>query len=315
MIDFLKILILCPETKERLLLDYRLVWVKDIAKLGYDRESVYTTKIKDYQGIVFCFYNGKIEVLLKPHYLFNNNMHNANDFGAYDCIKIISLFLDLFKIEASEARVINIEFGLNFLSPIPIEALITYSTYHGKNVFRNHTDLKYSKVSNYINSKGKSSKYKAVKFYAKGLQYLDYAPRDLARFEIKSSQSKYINQLGVYNLSDLLNTKVYHSMGEVILKEFKALLILFPECIPNLTRKEHKRLNFFLNPNVWYGFTQQSRNQFSKKRREYEKLISRKPDNLKSNLIEIVDNKIDVLKQGAYSTPSKSSKLGAYSNI
>ena len=315
MIDFLKILIECSETRERLLFDNRLIWVKEIERLGYDGESIYTTIIKEYKGIVFCFYNNKVEVLFKPHYFFNNNLHNADDFRSCDCIKILFWFIDLFKIRASEARVINIEFGLNFLSPIPIEGLITFSTYHGKNIFRNHTGLKYSKVSSYMSSKGKSNKYKVIKFYAKGLQYLDYAERDLARFEIKSKQSKYIMQLGVYNLSDLLRTGVYDLMGEVILKEFKALLILFPESIPDLTSNQQKRLDLLLNPNNWYGFTQQSRNQFSKKRVEYYKLISRKPDNLKRNLIQIVENKINALKMGAYSTPSKLSNLGAYSKI
>ncbi len=102
-----------------------LEWVKSEDKINlFDFEVIKTKIVKHYKGILFCFYSNRIDVLFKPHYYFNNNLQNANDFKIVDCIKTISELKNTFKIDLKLLKVVNIEFGINVLPPINIKKLI-----------------------------------------------------------------------------------------------------------------------------------------------------------------------------------------------
>ena len=117
MLDFLKL-----QTYDLSLIEYfntndLLTWLSDTDKLKHlDSEVITTKKTKQYKGIYFCFYSNRLDILFKPHYYFNNNLHNANDFKIVDCINVISNFKEIFKIDLAHLKVVNIEFGLNGIS-------------------------------------------------------------------------------------------------------------------------------------------------------------------------------------------------------
>jgi len=318
MLDFLKL-----ETYDLTLVDYfnnseLLSWLSDTDKISHsDNEVITTKKVKLYKGIFFCFYSNRLDILIKPHYYFNDNLHNANDFDINDCNKIIRGFKNDFKVDLTRLKVVNIEFGLNVISPIDIKELIMYIAYHEKNEFRTDTNLPYSKKSYSTNKSGTANGYKVIKAYAKGIQFPKYCNQNTFRFEVKSKELKYCrDQLGINNANDLLNTGVYFKMIEVLIKEFNEVLIL--DCITNfegLKPKELKKVNEYNNPFVWYKFSNQNRNSFSKNKTNYYRLIDKVENNLKNQLQKIILDKLQTLKKGAISTPKENIKKGAISTI
>ena len=318
MIDYLKLSIYCTSLIQDLEQNTLLEWVKKEEKINlFDLEVIKTKTVKQYKGIYFCFYSNSLDILFKPHYYFNNNLHNANDFKTIDCINVIKDFKNTFKIDLTLLKVVNIEFGLNVISPIDIKELITFLVYHGRNEFRNDTGLAYSKKSYSTKKNGTANEYKIIKAYAKGLQFPQYTHINTFRFEVKSKRSAYINsQLEIYTANDLLNIEVYTKMIETLITEFNEVLIL--DCTTNfetLNTKEFVKVQKYLNAFLWYKFINQSRNSFSKNKNIYHKLIDKVENNLKSQLAKIIFNKLEILKEGAIFTPATKVKEGAISSI
>lgn len=147
MIDFLKILVTDTAFIEKIYNDDRLIFHNSREKLShFDFETIHSKVTRIYKGILFCFNDNGLEILFRPHYYFNDNIHNANDFTVKDCIQVINDFIEMFDIDKPEQfRIINLEFGVNVISDIPVQDLITRAEYHGKNRFLIDSGLKYSK--------------------------------------------------------------------------------------------------------------------------------------------------------------------------
>ena len=308
MIDLLKLSITNSELIHYFENHTLLDWYMTEDKINYfDLEVIKTKTVKHYKGIIFCFYSNRLEILFKPHYYHNNNLHNANDFNVIDCIKAITSLKTVFKIDLRLLKVVNIEFGINIISPIDVTKLVTYLLYHDKNEFRTDNNLSFSKKSFKSNSKGLVNNYKIIKGYAKGLQFPEYCNRNTFRFEIKSKQSKYINTLGIYTTNDLLNYSVYDCLGNEIIKEWNNVLLL--DCETNFSHLkaiEQQKINSYLNTLTWFKISQDKyRNRFNKERNKYYNLINKIDDNLKKQLDKIIFYKIEFLKKGAISTQSK----------
>lgn len=291
MIDLTQILITEETVIQRLFCDTRLYWIGEKEYLNYDKESIRTSIKKEYKGVIFNFHHGKLEILFKPHYYFNNNLHNANDFTVKDCINTFKEFFQCFGINLKDAKINNLEFGLNIVSPIPVRDLITYIKYYHRNAFINQTGLRYSKISSSINSKGKLNSYKMFKAYAKSVQFPQYAVKDLVRLEVKSCESKFINSLGIYTANDVMNPLVYRELSNILYKEFSEVLIMDYGLMPNLNTKDSKRLRKYLNPDIWYRYLQGSKNTFNDNKKKYLAIVRLNPENLFDKLLLLIKNK------------------------
>lgn len=295
-----------------------LEWVKSEDKINlFDFEVIKTKTVKHHKGILFCFYSNRIDILFKPHYYFNNNLHNANDFKIIDCIKTFSELKSIFEIDLNLLKVVNIEFGINVLSPIDIKKLIAFLLYHEKNEFKTDIGLAFSKKSFRANPNGTINLYKIIKAYAKGLQFPQYSDTNTFRFEVKSKQSKYINQLGIYTANDLLNFDCYLKMANEIKNEFNKVLLLDCETdFKSLTGKEQAKITNYLNTLTWFNISQDSyRNRFNKEKTKYCNLVNKIENNLKKQLDKIIFDKLEYLKSGAVSTHKRNVKSGAISSI
>jgi hypothetical protein len=318
MIDFLKLQTYDLSIIDNFNSNTLLNWYSETDKIKYNETEVITTKkVKEYKGILFCFYSNRLDILFKPHYYYNSNLHNANDFNINECINVVNDFKTTFKIDLTMLKVVNIEFGINIVSPIAIKDLITYLAYHEKNEFRTDSGLPFSKKSYSTNRNGTANEYKIIKAYAKGLQFSQYTNIDTFRFEVKSKERKYcVNQLGINSASNLLDSTIYFKMIETIFKEFKEVLILDHNTnFESLPTKEQKKINQFLNPMFWYKVKNQNRNSFSRNKINYYNLIDKVANNLKQQLEKIIFDKLENLKEGADSTPRKNIKEGADSNL
>jgi hypothetical protein len=283
----------------------------------YDPEVLNTKDKYQYKGIIFCFYSNKrLKISFLPHYYFNSNLHNANDFNIIDCIKIILEFKNTFKIDWEKLKIINLEFGVNIVSPICIKDLITFLVYHEQNLFIPNPEYKFSKQSHSFNKKtGRANNNKIIKAYAKGLQFPKFTDINTFRFEVKSRESAFINKLGILNINDLLNANVYCLLIDKLIEEFKNVLILYDKIdFTNLNSKEVSKLNALLNQCHWYRIKQDNkRNVFNDEKIKYYKLIDKTGNHLKKQLEKIIFEKLELLKKGAISTPKENNKKGAIS--
>jgi hypothetical protein len=296
--DFLKFQVFNKRLIEFFLSNDLLCWVSDIDKFNpFDREVIITKKIRQYKGIYFCFYSNRLDILFKPHYYFNNNLHNANDLKISDFIEIINEFKMIFNIDLIELKVVNIEFGINIISPIDVKDMISYTIYHEKNEFKNEY-LPFSKISYKPTKRGKPNQYKIIKIYAKGLQHSQFCDNDTFRFEIKSKEAKYIKTLGISTALDLLNIDVHLKLHETLLKEFKSLLIL--DCHTDFCRlsaSDQMKIKAYNNTLEWYKIrNKSSRNSFNNNKIRYHKLINQIENNLKRQMEKLVLEKLEILK-------------------
>lgn len=316
MIDFLKLQVNDRTLMEKFYLDERLTFHESHEKLShFDFETIYAKETRTYKGILFCFNDKGLEILFRPHYYYNGNVHNANDFTTQDCISVLSEFINTFDItDLEKYRIVNIEFGLNAISDIPVKHLITHTAYHQRNQFLNDSDLPYSKKSYSSNRFGKANNYKMIKFYAKGLQFPRYADENLFRFEIKSKKSRYINQLNIYDLSDLLKHDTYLRLKETLLSEFKDVLILYADKnTDKLSKRQISTLKKYLNSWTWFEIQQKHRNEFNKTKKRLQNLLNKTGYNIHYETYQIMKNKLDILTEkqnetGAYSPPYRKTK-------
>ena len=326
LLDFLKILVLNIDFAQKiyensLLVDFSVHQKNNKNIKWKTNEFNQATIVKEWKGILFCFFTKKdikdnakknelvftkLEILLKPHYFFNNNLHNANIFTVADCINTLSEIKDTFNLPINELKILNIEYGINAISPINCEDLIIYLLYHEKNQFIISNDnLRYSKISLKYDKKGNANKYKQVKFYGKGIQFPQYADADTFRFEVKSKRTQFIKKRGVKTYADLLDTETYLALSKSIQNEFSLVLIIDVDNeMQNLNSKDKIKLNHYLNTITWSKYIQGSKNLFSKHKKIYFKLLDKTQSNIHNDIKNIIDNKLnEVLKPCAVLRP------------
>lgn len=77
-------------------------------------------------GKVIGFHH--LEIIISAHHLFNDHLHNANDFSPSDCVKTLEDVFQKLKFspeELKEIKVVNIEFGINIILRSPIESQLS----------------------------------------------------------------------------------------------------------------------------------------------------------------------------------------------
>jgi len=182
-------------------------------------------------GILIGFRH--VEVSISPHYHFNDYLHNGNDFTPLKCLKSLTSIFSILNIKKSEfdlLKVVNIEYGLNIISTADIKNIIQGISFHKRTPFIVPDVSKpYFKITN-------ATKYKQIKAYAKGLQFIDYPEFGIDpntfRFEVKSKQSKCITKTGIKTVEDLFNEKVYDGLFQSVLDEWENILVL-NNCLQN----------------------------------------------------------------------------------
>lgn len=298
MIDFLKIKVEDSLIINSLFNHPLLYYHSNTEVLLSDKESIASKQTRQYKGVIFEFTNELLYIKFKPHYYFNDNKHNANDFSIYDCINVLKEFCIMFGVNPFKLIVVNIEFGVNILLPknlINVRDLLVYLIYHGKNEF--YTDRKYlrCKYSHSMNRKGGANTYKMIKCYDKGIQFPEYVDSNTFRFEVKSNRKNYINSLGIDTLASLFELKTFDVFSNVILKEFDDLLIIDEKAKPLLSKVKYENFQKKLNPLYWHKLMMSNnRNAFRLNFNKYYRALDTKP-HLKSEIRNIISSKLEEL--------------------
>lgn len=296
MIDFIKIVVYDKPQIDN-------IWNNDLLEFYETKEKrisideVKEYKIFSYKNLLFekHFVNGKLhrlEISGSIHVLKNNGIHNANDFSFTDSINTIYQLKDLFNLDLTLCKIVNLEYGLNLIPKEDVKNIVLWLKYHNRNEFRYFPGLKYAKQSATFKTDTKVNKYKFIKAYAKGLQLFDgklYGNKNTFRIEVKSKESKYINSLGIYTLKDLTESQSYLRLSIELLKEWENVLLLDM----NLQPLNDARLNKYLSSDFWENSINQHRNHFSKHKQNYFSLLYQYPDNLHKNIHSLIENKLN----------------------
>ena len=250
-----------------------------------------------------------LNIELKPHYLFNQMKHNANEFSPIDCIKTLTEFFEPFNADLSHLQPCQLETGTIFNQPYRANEIIQTAPYHSKHP---RFDLGGAKTGYQYHPKNQKRKthYKTIKFYCKGLQNKNavkgYCKRDTLRFEIKTYRYKKINDYGIYSVQDLLNVDTYLTLIEALKAEFEALLILdtiTPIEKFKFDKRQINRFENYLNPNNWEHYIEKmSRNTYNRKFKDYNLLLLNYPNNIKSTLKNQLFQQLEKYKNGALRT-------------
>jgi hypothetical protein len=210
--------------------------------------------IKKYRNLYFTKYQNRLEINGSLHYFFNDGLHNANDFYIFNAIDAIHQLRNLFDLNLSKCFLINLEYGVNILSGIKIEDLITNLIYHEKRQFVRSTKFFYYKIAG-------NDAYKQIKAYNKGVQFPQYCDDNTFRFEVKTKQSKFIHNLGLYTLQDLTDFNNYNLLINSLIKEWDNILLF------DLSKKID---NKFFNTHFWEQVIRAgNRNKFNNQKKLY----------------------------------------------
>src|SRR5690606_13500391 len=225
-----------------------------------------------YQNSEFIGY-AFADLSIQPHFIFNNGVHNGNDFAPSDCIRTLNkIFEDLRIQDLAEFQIIGIEFGVNVIPQTDIKEIINSIKYWKRKPYkRNKTD--FSLITD-------STAHKQIKAYAKGLDAIERLKTDEVhpntfRFEIKSKERKFLNLTAL----DLLNSRVYGDFEKRIISDLNfTLFVGKPKTKKGLTIKEKRELKELTNPDSWTAYlNDKNRDKFNYQRKKYERIMAKIP--------------------------------------
>lgn len=276
MIDFIKIKI----TDDVLI---NKIWKNPLLEYDSKSEKRYNDEIKElirrkYKNIYFTKFYNRLEISGSIHKYFNNQVHNANDFTIQQVKETINQLKKTFNLELEKCNIINLEYGVNIISPIPINDLVVDLIYHEKRQFIRATEHLHYKIA------GKDA-YKQIKAYNKHIQFPHFCKDNTFRFEVKSKQSKYINKFEIYTLNDLYKSNIYKTLGNSLINEWNKVLLF-----DSSSKTDSK----YLNTNFWERkITSESRNQFNYHKKKYYSQLAN--NNTHKQVENLIQNKIKQL--------------------
>ncbi len=168
-----------------------------------------------------------LDITISPHYNKNENLHNGNVFTPLECIKSIKeilICLMINELDYKLYKIVNIEFGINIIPNTDVIKILKGLLYSKRSEFIvKQKHLQANKISD-------TTKYKEIKVYAKGLQFIDNPEykinHNTLRIEVRIKQSKGIKRLGFITVEDLLNVEKYKILCEELLKEWDFILLV-----------------------------------------------------------------------------------------
>lgn len=250
--------------------------------------NVYSTAF--YKGLQFKIYNEtdaypnkRITVEGSLHKYWNNGAHNFNDFGINEIDEVINDIKNKFNIQPENCILKQLEIGVNIKPPIKTKTILNYCLLHKTKRFK----WVFTKdEGNYIQSYYQRH---FIKIYDKRLHYKNKGfdiKNEIMRFEIKYTRMKFLNDRGIYNLSELLNFGLQNFTPH-LLKEWNNVLFYDFELFKG-TKNEFK----YSYPNYWLSLNS---NQLKYHRNKLNKMLNANPNNIKNQIATLIKDKTELL--------------------
>lgn len=249
---------------------------------------------------------GSVDIVISPHYHFNNYHHNGNDFTPKNCIKTIIDILTYLKIKPQEydlLKVVNIEFGLNLIPETDIKTLIDLILFHNRTAFVVPiVKFPYSKTTD---TETTNTKEKFIKAYAKGFQFADFPQygidENTFRFEVKHKKSRPTNTIfkkKKVTAIDLLNLENYKIFSQEIIKEWDFILLL--NQTPDFSNLKTDEVEFIRSADKKEFWDYLNRLQFGRQKEKYYKILHGK-NNLHTQIKGLIIDKLNLFQNDTFS--------------
>lgn len=161
----------------------------------------------EYENIIMKVYeSGRIYLSGSLHKFYNNGLHNYNEFNQSEYFQTLERIKSIYGIEAYNIRIIQLEYGVNILPPIPTPDILNNLIQHKNKDFE-------QKISNYYQCE--HANY-IIKVYNKALQYR--CKDEILRIEIKQTNWSEYRKKGFTTLHDFNKSNKYQFVNNLLTK-------------------------------------------------------------------------------------------------
>jgi len=251
--------LLCKELLNNPLLKFLTPVEEKTGEIHFPKRTVYNY-------LHFSIYqSNRIEIRGSLHKYWRGE--NFSDFTFSELNKCLNDLQEKFKIELTEARISNIEFGVN-VSPLfnPYEFCENLIAYKGEPFQR----MRVRNGKPNIGFECGLNQY-SVKIYDKAKQYLK--TENILRVEIPVCRMAYLSEVRIKTLADLKEKPILKALGNVLL-ECYSNVVLNDNSVKRgrLTANEKRIYGLCSNPKEWERF---NRKQRYKRKKQFERIVSK----------------------------------------
>ncbi|WP_243473061.1 hypothetical protein [Winogradskyella sp. MH6] len=249
-------------------------------ELGHIHKTVY-----HYKCLSFHHFSehDKLYLYGSFHKFHNNGQHNYNQFSINNFISSVSIFLDIFSIEAKNCIIKNIEYGVNIETKHNINILLNNLLLH-----KNQAPLK----PRFSDFRFEHQRYH-LKVYNKSEQYLNLVNnKNILRFEMRFERMIKLNQKGINTLADLLSNEHLTFFNNELVEMWNNILMFdYTIKVDSLNTIQRNKLKDFCNPSYWQNLKP---NRRDRQKKYLKNIILKYSDKIQS---EISIQIIETLKQ------------------
>jgi hypothetical protein len=228
------------------------------------------------------------------HKYFNNLVsdenQNYNDFYYSDILYALNVLEDEIGYPLEQTSITNLEFGFNIeLNMCPTKFLNCNVLMHNlKSPCYDPKNDKNMKIKKFIYTEYEVKLYNKTLDHSRFEQFREkLKDTKILRVEIKYKSKKQLNNLDIFNLSDLKKPHVYNNLMNDFLKKYDDLLIVDSYNGNSLmSKKERQFVKDCTHPNFWIELKETRHyNTIGNKRKRLEELMKKyELDTWKNNL-------------------------------
>lgn len=262
------------------------------------------------------FDSGRNSVSGSIHKFWNKCDFNGNDFNIFHLFVAVERLYNELGIHPRELTLENLEINITIQLPFSPNNILKNLLFHGASKFAQpnsksyysqcekteYTVKIYNKTDHYnwlkretnrsLAGNTLSAKERIAKEFLRDKIESELKP-NLLRFEVKFTRMNTLNKVGVFNVFDLLNSKLYPSIREIVLDMFDE--VYFYDYTMNTEKMKTSELSLIKdlrNPNYWLGL---SKSQRYEKKKRFNELTSKYSQNTKCKIRELLDLKFTEL--------------------
>lgn len=227
----------------------------------------------------------QMKVSFNPHKIFNDNLHNGNDFNANDAIKTIQKVYDYLKFEKYEYRDLIVTFaevGVNTIFKDAVNEIIN-NTHSVKGIPFIKDRWETNLIAGTAFKKQTHLYNKSIQLKERGhdLKSINIS-NDVLRYEIRLYRQE-LKKLGINNANDLINPKTFERIADLLSNDLDYFLII--EWNPKKGKykdKEYKYLKERVSVSYWNELKNNcengsvNRNKFNNELKKYNSISKTK---------------------------------------
>jgi hypothetical protein len=262
---------------------------------GRDGNLIYKTVYRQafYKGLDFKIYNitkltpyNRITIEGSLHKYWNNGAHNFNDFNISAIIDVQKDLKDKFNIDFVNCILRQLEIGINILPPEITKQILRYCLLHKT------SELKSTYTKDEGNYKQTKNQRHFIKLYDKRTHYVNKGfeiDAEIFRIEKKWSKMVELNNKGIYTLNDLIKHDLLNFKSD-LLNLWNDVLFYDWQSLKGLKHNVN-----YSNVIYWLELKETNYNNFKYHRNNLNNLIKKQPNNLKTQIANLISNKVDLL--------------------